>query len=91
MSCQVRCISQLNEEADAVTRLDLRKKEKNAVVNNAHRAACAGTVKSKERWMETKMFGVMGCFWREEVPSSRLSPLVRVKSKLLNDSVGKPS
>ena len=41
--------------------------------------------------METKMSGVIGCFWRGEEPIVRLSPfLVRLKVKLLNDSVEKP-
>ena len=37
--------------------------------------------------MDNRIAGMMGCFWREEVPIMRLSPfLVRFKVKLLNDS-----
>lgn len=91
MSCRARCRSQLKEEAEAATRLDLRRKEKNAVVNKAQRAAWDGVDKFKGRRMDNKIAGVMRCFWHEEVPIIRLSPfLVRVEAKLLNDAVEKP-
>lgn len=39
MSRRDRCQLQLKEGADAATKFDLRRKEKNAVVNKAQRAA----------------------------------------------------
>ena len=82
MTCQARCWSELNKEAEATTRFDLRRKEKNAVVNKFRRAAWDGVVKSRERRMETKMSGMIGCFWHGEEPIVRLSPfLVRPKVK----------
>ena len=55
------------------------------------RAACAGMDKSKAALMRRSKVTVIGCFWRDFVPMTRLRPfLVRATGKLFRTSHGKP-
>lgn len=62
ISCLVRCWLQSNVEAVGETKLDLRKNEKKATVNNAQVKAWDVRFKSKSLRMENRIAGVMGCF-----------------------------
>ena len=91
MSLRVRCFDGLKARPEDVVRLDFLRKEKKATKNRHQRAACVGMDKSNTVLMRRSKLTVIGCFWRDFVPMTRLRPfLVRATGKLFKTSHAKP-
>ena len=76
MSLRKRCFDGLKARAEGVVRLDFLRKEKKATKNRHQRAACAGMDKSNTVLMRRSKLTVIGCFWRDLVPMTRLRPFL---------------
>ena len=90
-SFRVRCLDGSKARREGAVRFDFRRKEKSATRKRDQRAACVGMDKLNTVRMRRNKSTVIGCFWEDLVPMTRLSPfLVRTTGKLFNASHTKP-